>query len=105
MKTFSRLLSEISQPNSEDELNFKEKHLIDPKDHPVAPDSVFSGTVDRDDVDGMKRYRKNKRLADYQRPDDEEVYEAVSLNRDMPGQEDDDVDHVIKVLRTLGQFG
>ena len=93
MKTFSRLLSEISQPNSEDELNFKEKHIIDPKDHPVAPDSVFSGNVDKDDIDGMKRYRKNKRLADYQRPEDEEVYEGVTLKRDLPGQEDHDADN------------
>lgn len=93
MKTFSRLLSEISQPKSEDELNFKEKHLIDPKDHPVAPDSVFSGAIDKDDIDGMKRYRKNKRFADYQHPEDEDVYEAVTLKRDMPGQEDDDVDN------------
>ena len=93
MKTFSRLLSEISQPNSEDELNFKEKHIIDPHDHPVAPDAVFSGNVDKDDIDGMKRYRKNKRLADYQRPDDEAVYEGVTLKRDIPGQEDNDVDN------------
>ena len=93
MKTFSRLMAEIAQPNSEDELNFKEKHIIDPKDHPVAPESVFSGNVDKDDLDGMKRYRKNKRRADYQHPEDEAVYEGVSLKRDMPGQEDDDVDN------------
>lgn len=93
MKTFSKLLSEISQPNSEDELNFKEKHIIDPKDHPVAPENVFSGNVDKDDPDGMKRYRKNRRLADYQRPDDESVYEGVTLKRDLPGQEDSDIDN------------
>jgi hypothetical protein len=93
MKTFSRILSEVAQPNSEDELNFKEKHVIDPIDHTVAPESTFSGNVDKDDIDGMKRYRKNKRLADYQRPDDEDVYEAVSLKRDIPGQEDNDVDN------------
>lgn len=93
MKTFSRILSEVAQPNSEDELNFKEKHVIDPIDHTVAPESTFSGNVDKDDVDGMKRYRKNKRLADYQRPDDEDVYEAVSLKRDIPGQEDNDLDN------------
>ena len=93
MKTFSKLLSEIAQPNAEDELNFKEKHLIDPKDHPVAPDSVFSGDVDKDDVDGMKRYRKNKRVADYQHPEDADVYEGVTLKRDLPGQEDSDVDN------------
>ncbi len=93
MKTFRKLVSEISQPNSEDELNFKEKHIIEPIDHTVAPESTFSGNVDKDDIDGMKRYRKNKRLADYQRPDDEDVYEAVTLKRDVPGQEDDDVDN------------
>jgi predicted DNA-binding protein len=93
MKTFSRILSEVAQPNSEDELNFKEKHVIDPIDHTVAPESTFSGAVDKDDVDGMKRYRKNKRLADYQRPDDEAVYEGIDLKRDIPGQEDDDVDN------------
>ena len=93
MKTFSRILSEIAQPNSEDELNFKEKHVIDPIDHTVAPESTFSGAVDKDDIDGMKRYRKNKRLADYQRPDDEAVYEGIDLKRDIPGQEDDDVDN------------
>lgn len=93
MKTFRKLISEISQPNSEDELNFKEKHIIEPIDHTVAPESTFSGNVDKDDIDGMKRYRKNKRLADYQRPDDEDVYEAVTLKRDVPGQEDNDVDN------------
>jgi len=93
MKTFKKLISEISQPSSEDELNFKEKHIIDPKDHPVAPEEVFSGNVDKDDVDGMKRYRKNKRLADYQNPEDMEVYEGKDLKRDVPGQEDDDLDN------------
>lgn len=93
MKTFKRLISEISQPNSEDELNFKEKHIIEPRDHPVAPESTFSGNVDKDDVDGMKRYKKNKRLADYQRPEDMDVYEGKDLKRDIPGQEDADVDN------------
>lgn len=93
MKTFRKLISEISQPNSEDELNFKEKHIIEPIDHTVAPESTFSGNVDKDDIDGMKRYRKNKRLADYQKPDDEDVYEAVTLKRDLPGQEDNDIDN------------
>lgn len=93
MKTFSRILSEVAQPNSEDELNFKQKHIIDPIDYTVAPESTFSGAVDKDDIDGMKRYRKNKRLADYQRPDDEDVYEAVTLKRDLPGQEDNDLDN------------
>ena len=93
MKTFKELISEVSQPNSEDELNFKEKHIIDPIAHPVAPDYVFSGDVDKDDVDGMKRYRKNKRLADYQAPEDADVYEGVSLTRDIPGQEDANVDN------------
>lgn len=86
-------MAEVAQPSSEDELNFKEKHIIDPKDHPVAPDHVFSGDVDKGDVDGMKRYRKNKRLADYQAPDDAAVYEGVSLTRDVPGQEDSDVNN------------
>ena len=104
MKTFSRLLSEISQPNSEDELNFKEKHIIDPKDHPVAPESVFSGNVDKDDIDGMKRYRKNRRLADYQHPDDEAVYESVTLKRDIPGQEDNDVDNDGDIDMTDSQY-
>ena len=93
MKTFSKILSEVAQPNSEDELNFKEKHVIDPIDYTVAPESTFSGNVDKDDIDGMKRYRKNKRLADYQRPEDEEVYEGVTLKRDITGQEDNDVDN------------
>lgn len=93
MKTFKRLISEISQPNSEDELNFKEKHIIEPRDHPVAPESTFSGNVDKDDIDGMKRYKKNKRLADYQRPEDMDVYEGKDLKRDIPGQEDADVDN------------
>lgn len=93
MKTFRKLIAEISQPNSEDELNFKEKHIIEPIDHTVAPEEVFSGKVDKDDVDGMKRYKKNKRLADYQRPEDEQVYEGVNLKRDIPGQEDADVDN------------
>ena len=104
MKTFSRILSEVAQPNSEDELNFKQKHIIDPIDYTVAPESTFSGAVDKDDIDGMKRYRKNKRLADYQRPDDEDVYEAVTLKRDLPGQEDDDVDNDDDEDMTDAQF-
>lgn len=97
-------MAEVAQPSSEDELNFKEKHIIDPKDHPVAPEHVFSGAVDKDDVDGMKRYRKNKRLADYQAPEDAAVYEGVSLTRDMPGQEDSDVDNNDKDNRVDSQL-
>ncbi len=41
----------------------------------------------------MKRYRKNKRLADYQNPEDMEVYEGKDLKRDVPGQEDADLDN------------
>lgn len=104
MKTFKELISEVSQPNSEDELNFKEKHIIEPIDHPVAPDYVFSGDVDKDDVDGMKRYRKNKRLADYQNPEDMEVYEGISLTRATPGQEGLDFDKDGDIDMTDAQF-
>lgn len=93
MKTFRKILSEVAQPLSGDERNFKDKHIISKFDNTATPESTFSGSVDKDDLDGMKRYRKNKRIADYQPPEDKDVYEAVTLKRDIPGQEDTDLDN------------
>ncbi len=43
MKSFKKLISEVAQPKSEDEKNFKDKHVIEISPHPVATDSQHTG--------------------------------------------------------------
>lgn len=77
-------MSEVAQPQSEDELNFKEKHIVQ---HILDPNSE----EDQFTADKIKKF-KNK--ADYAKGEDIAVYEAnMNLKRDVPGQEDDDVDN------------
>lgn len=83
MKTFRQIISEVAQPKSEDELNFKEKHIVTMIDHPVASEDQFTA----DDIDQASRD------ADYTDDEDKDVYEGVTLKRDLPGQEDNDVDN------------
>lgn len=66
MKTFGQIISEVAQPKAGDEKHFKEKHITVKKDHPTAPDSAFTG--------GTKK--APKRIADYDKGEDELVYEG-----------------------------
>jgi hypothetical protein len=77
MKSFKKLFSEVAQPKSEDELNFKDKHIVQVSPHPVATDDQHTG----DTTDGVvnaktDRPKKHKRLADYKKGEDMAVYEA-----------------------------
>jgi len=85
MKTFSQLISEVAQPRGEDEKHFKDKHIVTKKKHPVAPDEVFTG--------GIKK--APKRLADYDKDEDELVYEGSVF--DVPtaegGEHDEEESH------------
>ena len=72
MKSFKEMLAEtVDKPKSPDEQNFLDKHIVDKRDHPVAPDDQFSGEI--------KGKKKKKRDADREEGQDKEVYEeAVS---------------------------
>lgn len=84
MKTFRRIITEVAQPSSEDELNFKEKHVID---HILDPNSE----EDQFTADEIAKFYNR---ADYKKGEDMAVYEGVTLTRrDLPGQEDDDVNN------------
>lgn len=84
MKTFRRIIAEVAQPSSEDELNFKEKHVID---HILDPNSE----EDQFTADEIAKFYNR---ADYKKGEDMAVYEGVTLTRrDLPGQEDDDVNN------------
>lgn len=69
MKTFRQLISEVAQPKSEDELNFKDKHEIDFMDHPESEEHQHTAEK-----------RAPKRLADYKRGEDMSVYESVKFS-------------------------
>ena len=46
MKSFKEMLAETTdKPKSPDEQNFLDKHIVDKRDHPVAPDDQFSGEI------------------------------------------------------------
>ena len=84
MKTFRRIISEVAQPSSEDELNFKEKHVID---HILDPNSE----EDQFTADEIAKFYNR---ADYKKGEDMAVYEGVTLaRRDLPGQEDSDANN------------
>lgn len=77
-------MSEVAQPQSEDELNFKEKHIVQHILDPNAEEDQFT-------ADKIKKF---KNRADYAKGEDIAVYEAnMMLKRDVSGQEDDDVDN------------
>jgi len=70
MKSFKEMLAEtVDKPKSPDEQNFLDKHIVDKRDHPVAPDDQFSG-----EITGKK---KKKRDADREEGQDKEVYEEA----------------------------
>ena len=83
MKSFRQIISEVAQPNAEDELNFKQKHVIDHILDPNAEEDQFT-------ADHIQKF---KNRADYADGEDHDVYEDVTLaRRAIPGQEGDDVD-------------
>lgn len=69
MKTFSQLVNEVAQPRSQDELNFKEKHIIELIDDPNAEQSQFDPET-----------HKFVNLADYKPGEDKKVYEQADLS-------------------------
>lgn len=85
MKSFKQLMSEVAQPKSQDELEFKDKHMVTTKDYPVP------GTEHQFKADMPKATRK---AADYRKGEDMAVYEA---QLDPVGQEDDDINNDGKV--------
>lgn len=83
MKSFRQIISEVAQPSAEDELNFKEKHVIDHILDPNAEEDQFT-------ADHIEKF---KNRADYANGEDRDVYEDVTLaRRALPGQEDEDID-------------
>ena len=70
MKSFKEMLAETTdKPKSPDEQNFLDKHIVDKRDHPVAPDDQFSGVI--------KGKKKKKREADREEGQDKQVYEET----------------------------
>lgn len=80
MKSFRKLVSEVAQPKAGDEIHFKAKHEIEKSAHPHAGDETFKG--------GTKK--APKRIADHEKGEDEEVYEA---KLDPVGKADADIDN------------
>ena len=85
MKTLRQIVSEVAQPKAGDEKDFKDKHIINKVDHPVAPDHAFTGNTKK----------APKRRADYDKGEDETVYEG---SFDVPtaegGEHDTEDSHV-----------
>ena len=63
------LAETTDKPKSPDEQNFLDKHIVDKRDHPVAPDDQFSGEI--------KGKKKKKREADRDEGQDKQVYEET----------------------------
>lgn len=94
MKSFRQIVAEVAQPSSGDELNFKEKHVIDHILDPNADENQFT-------ADTIKKF---KNRPDYDKGEDIAVYEDISLTRDVPGQESNDVDNDGAVDNTDNQL-
>jgi hypothetical protein len=69
MINFRKLFETVYEPRSGDEKNFKDKHVIAKHKYPVETESQF--TSDKS---------KAKRKADYDKSEDEAVYEAAELH-------------------------
>jgi hypothetical protein len=116
MKKFREILSEVAQPKSDDERAFKDKHIVQTMNHPVGDHKQHTGDV-HDDLPKEKS-KKHKRPADYNKGEDEIVYENLDIddkhletrvdrahrmnikkkiydeaNLDPVGKEDDDIDN------------
>ena len=79
MKTFSQILAEVAQPKAGDEIDFKDKHIIQKVDYPVDVEDQFTS----------KKPKAPKRRADYAKGEDEAVYES---SFDVPTAEGGDYD-------------
>jgi hypothetical protein len=79
MKTFRTILSEVSKPRSGDERAFRDKHIVQVIQHPVADYKQHSGDIDGNGVPDQRK-KKNTRLADYKKGEDEAVYEEIDLD-------------------------
>jgi len=96
MKSFKDMLSEtVSKPRSPDEQNFLDKHIVDKRDHPVAPDDQFSGAI--------KGSKRKKRVADLEDGEDKEVYES-SESEMTPAQEKKREEIVMSLKKKMGEF-
>ena len=88
MKSFKKLIAEVAQPTSVDEIDFKAKHTFDILDHPESEESQHSSTT-----------KKAKRLADYAAGQDKAVYEKLdkvdqdALKKDFDNRKDKDLDN------------
>jgi hypothetical protein len=96
MKGFKDMLAEtVLKPRSPDEQNFLDKHVVDKRDHPVAPDDQFSG-----EIRGSKR---KKRIADLEDGQDKEVYE--SSESEMTDEQKKRREEIVMAFKEkMGQF-
>lgn len=90
MKSFQQLISEVAQPKAGDEINFKAKHEIEMYDYPVDVVDQFKS----------KKSKAAKRRADYDKDEDEGVYEAKldpvdkkAVNKPFRMRKDKDIDN------------
>jgi hypothetical protein len=96
MKSFKDMLSEtVDKPRSPDEQNFLDKHIIDKRDHSVAPDDQFSGAI--------KGSKRKKRVADLEDGEDKEVYES-SESEMTPEQEKKREEIVMSLKKKMSEF-
>lgn len=79
MKSFRKIISEVAQPKAGDEIAFKDKHEIEMYDYPVDVENQFRS----------KKLKAPKRRADYDKGEDEDVYES---SFDVPTAEGGDYD-------------
>lgn len=90
------MLSEtVSKPRSPDEQHFIDKHIIDKREHPVAPDDQFSG-----EIKGSKR---KKRLADLEDGEDKQIYEE-SESEMTPAQKKKREEIVLSLKNKMDEF-
>jgi hypothetical protein len=96
MKTFKDMLSEtVKKPRSPDEQHFIDKHIIDKRGHPVAPDDQFSG-----EIKGSKR---KKRIADLEDGEDKQIYEE-SESEMTPAQKKKREEIVLSLKNKVDEF-
>jgi hypothetical protein len=106
MSIYLRFLNEVAQPNNEDELNFKQKHIIKHFIEPNANETQFT-------ADEIKRIRNR---ADYEPGEDVDVYESRSLrfephvdlddedeDEDERGGDSEELDQILGALKRSRQ--
>ena len=102
--------------SAEDEENFKKKHKVDKKEHPVADDAQFKGKTKKDEgnADGekkpLKTYKEMKEdISKAKKEDEDEVGDADNDDEDdvkkakkKDDDEDEDEDEVVEgILQDL----